>query len=690
MKIPYKIVYDKFGRIRFRFGANVFTREEGYSIEALFLSCVGVQNVVCNAINGSVLVDYKSGTRDFILEIINNIDIENLPLSKPRDENYIREIESNFYFSLAKKIAVRYSKIWFLPFPIRKIFIIYESIGYFKAGLKALFSLKMNVDLIDATAILVSILNNDYSTAGNVMFMLGISDILEEYTRKKSTQVLSSCLSLNIENVWTIKNDNLKLTPIGQINIGDVIQVHAGNTIPLDGKIIKGEASVNEASMTGEAVSVLRNVDNVVYAGTVIEEGNIDIEVSSTQDNTRINKIISLIDNSEDYKSNLQSKSEKLANNIVPFSFLAVALTFAFTKDIMRSTSVLMVDYSCAIKLTTPIYIMSAMRYAASSKILIKGGKHLEEYATADTIVFDKTGTLTLATPTVAKIITFGDITRREALKISACLEEHFPHSVAKAIVKQAEIEDIKHREEHDEPKYIIAHGISSMLKGKPVLIGSHHFIFEDEKINISDEDLQIINQNKNGYTTIFLAIDSKLAAMICIEDPVRSEAFWVINSLKNLGIKRVIMITGDSEPAAKAVSRELGIDEYYFEVLPHGKVEIIEKLKEQGNKIIMVGDGINDSPALTFANVSVAMKDSSDIAKEVADVTLLTEDLKGLVELRNIATVTLDKISRNFGYIVGINTSLILLGSGGFISPSTSAFLHNSSTIGLSLLSMK
>jgi len=523
------------------------------------------------------------------------------------------------------------------------------------------------------------------------MTLLRISELLEDYTRKRAKQSLSEELALNIDTVWLVKDDGETLaTPLAQIKTGDKILVQTGNVIPLDGEIVNGEAIINESAMTGEPLGVLRRTGAGVYAGTVVEEGNIEINVRSLANDTRIQKIISLIDKSETLKANAQSKAEKLADAIVPFSFLAAAATFVFTGNFIRATSVLMVDYSCAIKLATPICIISTMHKAAKRKILIKGGKHLEAFANADVIVFDKTGTLTAACPSVKKIIPFGDICRDGVLRISACLEEHFPHSMAKAITRLAEKEGLQHREEHAKPQYVVAHGISSIYGGKRVLIGSRHFIEEDEKIKISDEENAIIQAESDGFSTVFLAVAGKLAGMICINDPVRKEAKAVLDELKNMGIKRVIMLTGDSKTAAKSVCEELGIDEFYASVLPDKKAEIISRLQEEGRSVIMVGDGINDSPALAQADVSVAVKDGSDIAKEVADISLLSQNLGGLITLRKMSCEMLKNIDRNYFGIIGINSALLLAGAWGIILPSTCALLHNVSTMLLCASSMR
>ena len=671
-------------------GRDTFSAEQGYSIEAFIMSAKSVISVEANHINGGILILYIPGCREQIIALLDNLDIRSLPESKALEIHHKREIDDAFIRSIALIIGNYYFKKLFLPAPLKVFFTVRAALRYWKKGVLSLKNKKVNVDVLDAAAILASVAQGDFKTASSIMTLLQVSELLDDYTKKRARQSLTESLALNIDCVWLVRSDETVFAPISQIQVGDTIRVHAGSLIPLDGEVTYGEALVNEASMTGEPLGTLRTAGNSVYAGTVVEEGSIEIKVKALADNTRIQNIIALIDNSENLKAGIQSKAERLADTIVPFSFLAAAGTLLLTGNITRATAVLTVDYSCAIKLTTPICIISAMHEAAKHRILVKGGKHLEAFANADTIIFDKTGTLTLACPSVAKVVPFGGLTRNETLKMSACLEEHFPHSVAKAIVRQAESEGLGHREEHAVPEYILAHGISSTLHGKRVLIGSWHFITVDEKIEITEEEKAIIKSESEGYSSVYLAMGGKLAGMICIEDPVRPEALKVLQELKKLEIEHIIMLTGDSETAAKSVCEEIGITEYYASVSPEKKAEIIQSLREQGRTVIMVGDGINDSPALAQADVSVAMKDGSDIAKEVADISLLSENLTGLLTLRYMSRELLRHINRNYRHIVGFNTSLLLAGAAGIIKPSTSAMLHNASTMLLCGLSMK
>ncbi|MDL2246906.1 heavy metal translocating P-type ATPase [Methanobrevibacter sp. OttesenSCG-928-K11] len=558
-----------------------------------------------------------------------------------------------------------------------------------KEGLKSLMSFEINVALLDGVAIAGSLLDKSFSSVSSLMFLLSISDLLESYTVKRAKNTLQSSLALNIDTVWLVTSNGTEInTPISKISKEDYIKVRTGEIIPVDGTVVEGDAMINESSMTGEPLAIHKSVDSTIYAGTVVEEGSIIIEVRSVNEETRINKIIKLIEDSEDLKANIQSKAERLADNIVPYSFATTIATYALTQDAQKALSVLMVDFSCAIKLSTPLVVISAMREASNEKLLVKGGKFLESFAQADTIVFDKTGTLTNASPNVAKVISLGDYSREEILKMGACIEEHYAHSVARAIVKQAEKEKLNHEEEHAEVKYIVAHGIVTHYGDKKVIIGSKHFIVDDENIKFTKKQNEIIDKNSNEYSIIYLAIDGKLEGIFCIDDPVRDEAKDVINSLKTLGINKVIMLTGDSENAAYHVSIELGIDEYKSQILPEDKAKIIEDIKQNGNQVIMVGDGINDSPALSTANVSVSMKNSSDIAREVADISLLSDNLNELVTLRILSQKMLDKINNNYKLIVGINSSLIGLGIAGIISHTTSSLIHNLSTMAIGLWS--
>lgn len=686
----YKIIYDKPGRLRLRMGQEAFAPAQGYGIEQQLKSQTGIISAEATSINGGVLIYYKPGSRDRILAYVEKLDRNKLPESEKQDANWTRELDDTFSHALLATVGRHYIIKLLIPAPIRALLTLRRIFFHLQKGLQSLQKGRLNVDVLDAAAVTAAALQGDYKTAASIMMLLHVSELLEDYTRKKAHQTLTRSLALHIDNVWIVQEEQDILMPISKVGIGELLRIRAGSVVPLDGEVVEGEAVVNEASMTGEPLGVLRKQGHSVYAGTALEEGTIVIKVRTLANDTRIQNIVSLIDHSEMLKAEVQSRAEKLADSIVPFSFLTSFATLLLTRNVTKAMSVLMVDYSCAIKLSMPICVITAMHEAAKQRILVKGGKYLEAYANADTIVFDKTGTLTEACPKVAKVIPASGRSRNEVLKIAACLEEHFPHSVAKAIVKQAEEENLSHKEEHAEVEYVVAHGISSMLYGERVLIGSAHFIFDDEGIKIPNAQKDLIKEEIDGYSAVYLAIGGELAGTICVEDPVRKDAKNTLAVLRELGMEHIIMLTGDGEAAAKAACEALGIEEYYAQVLPEDKAEIIRSLKEQGRTVIMVGDGINDSPALSCADVSVAMKDGSEIAKEIADITLLSENLDGLITLRHLSKALFTRIEKNYASILGVNTTLLLLGVGGVIQPSTSAFLHNASTMMFSGASMR
>lgn len=581
---------------------------------------------------------------------------------------------------------------WFLPMPIRNAITLYRAIKYIWNGLDSLTSFRVDVALLDGAAVTGALLQGQYDPASSMMFLLSISDELEHYTVQKAKSTLKDSLALNIDTVWLVDDDGEeKQVPAMDIDKGDRIKVRMGDVVPVDGKVVDGEGMVNEASMTGEPLAVHKTNGKTVHAGTVMEEGNIVVEVYSMNKETRLNKIIDLIENSEDLKAETQGKAERLADSIVPYSFLATALTYLITRNASKALSVLMVDFSCAIKLTTPLSVISAMREASDNRMMVKGGKFLEHYANADTIVFDKTGTLTNATPKVVDVIPMSRRYKRdEILRMAACIEEHFAHSIATSIVNQAAEEGLKHDEDHSEVEYIVAHGIVTEYDGKRAVIGSRHFLFDDEKIKLTKTQEKKIEKEAAEHSVVYLAIDGKLEGLICIDDPVREEAKYVIEELKSLGIENVIMLTGDGESGAKAGAKSLGITQYRSQVLPEDKSRIVEELKAEGKTVIMVGDGINDSPALAAADVSVSMKHSSDIAREVADISLLSDDLYDLVTLRKLSVGMLDKINTNYRNILVFNGSLLVLGVMGLIQPATSSMLHNLSTMIFGAMSTK
>ena len=692
--MKYQVMYDSGSRLRVRSGQWAFTQNEGYGLASLLLDESFIHEVYTSHRNGSILIYYDEGieNRQKIFDILDGITLDDLFEAEPVQTQTSKEISENFYMKLTKMIIHRIGYRLFLPMPIRNALTIYHALKYVWEGLDSLTSFRVDVALLDGAAVAGALLHKQYKPASSMMFLLSISDALEDYTIQKAKSTLKDSLALNIDTVWVVGEDGEeKQCPAVDIDRGDRIRVHMGDVIPVDGKVIEGDGMVNEASMTGEPLAIHKRPGKTVHAGTVIEEGNLIIEVYSMNKETRLNKIIDLIENSEDLKAETQSKAEKLADSIVPYSFIATALTYLITRNPTKALSVLMVDFSCAIKLTTPLSIISAMREASDNRMMIKGGKFLENYANADTIVFDKTGTLTNATPKVVDVIPMSKrYGRDDILRMSACIEEHFAHSIATAIVKQAEAEGLYHEEDHSEVEYIVAHGIATEYDGKRAVIGSKHFLFDDEKVKVTKTQEKKIEKEAKEHSVVYLAIDGKLEGLICIDDPVREEAKYVIEELKSLGIENVIMLTGDSESGAKAGAKALGITEYRSQVLPEDKSRIVEELKSEGKTVIMVGDGINDSPALAAADVSVSMKNSSDIAREVADISLLSDDLYDLVTLRKLSTGMLDKINANYRNIVAVNGSLLVLGVLGVIPPSTSSMIHNLSTMLFGVMSTK
>ena len=692
--MKFQVMYDNGSRLRVRAGKWAFTKEEGYGLASLLLNQSFIYEVYTSHRNGSILIYYEEGieNKEKIFDILRGITLDDLFEAEPTQTQVSKEITDDFYLKLSKMIFKRLMGRLFLPIPIKNALTIFRALKYVSGGLDSLTSFRVDVALLDGAAVAGSLLLKQYQPASSMMFLLSISDELEDYTLQKAKSTLKDSLALNIDTVWIIGEDGEeKQCPVVDIDKGDKIKVHMGDVIPVDGKVIEGEGMVNEASMTGEPLAVHKRPGKTVHAGTVIEEGNLIVEVYSMNKETRLNKIIDLIENSEELKADTQSKAEKLADSIVPYSFIATALTYLITGNPTKALSVLMVDFSCAIKLTTPLSIISAMREASDNRMMIKGGKFLENYANAYTIVFDKTGTLTNATPKVVDVIPMSKrYTRDEILTMAACIEEHFAHSIAAAIVKQAEKEGLKHEEDHSEVEYIVAHGIATEYDGKRAVIGSKHFLFDDEKVKITKTQDKKVNKAAKEHSVVYLAIDGKLEGIICIDDPVREEAKYVIEELKSLDIENIVMLTGDSESGAKAASKALGITEYRSQVLPEDKSRIVEEFKDEGKTVIMVGDGINDSPALAAADVSVSMKNSSDIAREVADISLLSDDLYDLVTLRKLSTGMLDKINDNYRNIVLVNGSLLVLGVFGVISPSTSSMIHNLSTMLFGAMSTK
>lgn len=686
--MQHQIVYDKPQRLRARLNISL-SREQAAGLTMLLSGIEGVTSAETTPINGSMLIYYKAGARERILKFISSLKKSDIPEEDDitaESRELTHDFEQNI-FSLLKRGFIRR---FLLPGPLKTLFTFKRAGSFISRGTKSLWDGKINVSVLDAVSISAALLSGAYSTANSIMLLLNISELLEEYTHKKAKAALAKSIFVNTDKVWLVTDGGDVSIPSAQLKKGDKIRVRAGTMIPVDGEVFDGEATVNESSMTGEPLPVLRSAGSSVYAGTVIDEGSIVISVRNLPDESRIQKIADMIDESEGLKAGVQSKAEKLADAIVPYSLMTAIGTYLFTHSVQKALSVLMVDYSCAIKLSSPICVISAMREAVGHNIMIKGGKHLESYANADTIVFDKTGTLTTSCPRVEKVYAFNGYDEESVLRISACIEEHFPHSIARAVVKKAEEMGIAHEEEHADVEYVVAHGIATMLDGKRTLIGSAHFLFDDEGIVPDKETEEFIKKAAEGCSALYLSIGEKLVGMLCINDPLREDAAEVIENLTKCGFKRIIMLTGDSEAAAKKACKKLGIDEYRAQVLPEDKASIVMSLKENGHKVVMVGDGINDSPALAAADVSVAMRSASDIARQVADMTLLTEDLSSLITLKRLSEKLFKRISENHKFIVGFNTLLIIGGISGTLAPSTSAVLHNVSTTCISALSTR
>ena len=601
-----------------------------------------------------------------------------------------RELNAVYQEKLIGKVLMRYVKKIVLPYPVYTAYITLSSLKYIAKGIQSLWHRKIEVAVLDATAIGVSVLRKDFGTAGSVMFLLGIGELLEEWTHKKSVDDLARTMALNVGKVWLKSDGQEVLVSVNDISAGDEVVVHMGNVIPFDGEVSEGEAMVNQASLTGESLPIRKAEGNYVYAGTVLEEGELTILVKEVGGSSRFEKIVTMIEESEKLKSSLEGKAEHLADRLVPYTLGGTALTYLLTRNTTKALSVLMVDFSCALKLAMPISVLSAIREASLYHMTVKGGKYLEAVAEADTIVFDKTGTLTKAKPSVAEVVSFDGREPDELLRIAACMEEHFPHSMAKAVVQAAEEKGLAHEEMHSKVEYIVAHGISTTINGKRAVIGSSHFVFEDEKCTIPEGKEELFENLPVEYTHLYLAIENQLAAVICIEDPLREEAEAVITSLRKAGLSKIVMMTGDSERTAHAIAERVGVDEYYSEVLPEDKAAFVEKEKAAGRKAIMIGDGINDSPALSAADVGIAISDGAEIAREIADITISADDLYQIVTLKLISDALMKKISKNYKQIVGFNTGLIALGVAGVIQPATSALLHNTSTLVISLKSMQ
>lgn len=631
-----------------------------------------------------------SGKRELLIQALRKFRYTSVKVPDEVLTNSGRQLNDIYQEKLIGKVLFHYAGKIFLPYLVRKAVVLWKAVHYLKEGWKSLARRKLEVAVLDASAIGISVLRGDFNTAASVMFLLGVGETLEEWTHKKSVGDLARSMSLNVSKVWLKSEEQEVLVDSRKIKEGDNIVVHMGNVIPFDGVVCEGEGMVNQSSLTGEPLPVLKKAGGYVYAGSVLEEGELTFTVKKAGGSSRYEKIVEMIEESEKLKSSLEGKAERLADRLVPVTFAGTALTWLFTRNITKALAVLMVDFSCALKLTMPIAVLSAIRQAGSYDITVKGGKFLEAVAEAETIVLDKTGTLTKAMPTVKMIVPFCEAGENELLRIAACLEEHFPHSMAKAVVSAAKKAGLEHEEMHSKVEYIVAHGISSSIEGKRVFIGSAHFIFDDEKCTVPKEYQKQFESLPEEYSHLYLAIDGVLAAVICIEDPLREESASVVRALKGAGFQKVVMMTGDNERTAAFIARKAGVDEYYSEVLPEDKAMFIEKEKAKGKKVLMVGDGINDSPALSAADAGIAVSDGSELAREIADITIPADNLYQIVRLKYLSQALMRRINRNYKEIVGINTLLILLGVGGMIQPTTTAMFHNMSTIAISLQSMQ
>ena len=687
--MKFVIKHEIKGRLRVHMAQQRMTYEQADVLQYYLQQSDLVVDAKVYEQTADVVISYN-GDRAAMIHLLCTFKYQMVEVPEGYLESTGRELNSEYKEKLICKVVWHYGKKLILPAPIRNVITIVNGIRYIWKGLQSLRHRRLDVAVLDATGIAVSLLRQDMGTAGSVMFLLGIGELLEEWTHKKSVGDLARSMSLNVEKVWQKVGDQEILVSASTIEKGDEIIVHAGNIIPFDGVVTTGDATVNQASLTGESVPVAKNIDSYVYAGTVLEEGELTICVKATGSATKYEKIVTMIEDSEKLKSNLEGKAEHLADKLVPYTLGGTLLTWLLTRNVTKALSILMVDFSCALKLAMPISVLSAIREANQHKITVKGGKFLEAVADADTIVFDKTGTLTKAQPTVAEVVSFSETKNPdELLRIAACLEEHFPHSMAKAVVDAAREKHLDHEEMHSKVEYIVAHGISTTIEGKKAVIGSYHFVFEDENSVIPKGMEEKFSRLPAEYSHLYLAIEGVLAAVICIEDPLRPEAAEIVRQLKKAGLKKIVMMTGDSERTAKAIAKKVGVDEYYAEVLPEDKANFVEKEKAEGRKVIMIGDGINDSPALSAADVGIAISEGAEIAREIADITVAADDLAEILVLRMLSNRLMKRIHRNYRFIVTFNAGLILLGVGGILQPTTSALLHNTSTLYIGLKSM-
>ena len=682
------ILHDIPGRLRVHLHCGSMTLHQADVLEYYLRGIGGVTEVKVYDRTQDAVVLYDAARGD-VVSALASFSFPRAEAMGLVPEHTSRALNREFEDKLAMTVMRRCISKLFLPVPVTTALTLFRSVKYIKEGLKALWHGRLSVAVLDATAVTVSLVRGDFSTAGSVMFMLRLGEILEEWTHKKSVADLAGAMSLNVDKVWLQVEDTEVLVPVSDVKEGDRVVVRTGGMIPLDGKVVSGEAMVNQSSMTGESMPVPKRPGSYVYAGTVAEEGECVICVDKAPGGGRYDRIVHMIEESEKLKSTAEDKAARLADHLVPYTLGGTALTYLLTRNITKTLAVLMVDFSCALKLAIPIAVLSAMRESSGHRISVKGGRFLEAVAKADTIVFDKTGTLTYATPKVAQIVTFGGHSEPDMLRLAACLEEHYPHSMANAVVEEAKVRGLSHEEYHSQVQYVVAHGISSMVEGRKVLIGSAHFVFEDEGCRVPAGEEEKFDTLPEEYSHLYLCIAGELAAVICIFDPLRREARDAVQALHNCGIRKVVMMTGDNRRTAEAVARQVGVDAVFAEVLPEDKAAFIREEKAKGHTVIMVGDGVNDSPALSEADAGIAISTGAAIAREIADITIASEDLFELVTLRRLGEALMARIHRNYRFIVGFNFSLIVLGVAGVLPPTTSALLHNMSTLGISLKSM-
>ncbi len=689
VQMKFKIVHEIKGRIRIHIIRRQMSPKDADILQYYLISQDFITSAKIYERNQDAVLCYTKNRED-VIRLLQKFSFEKVSVPEHIWQNSGREVNREYWDKIVQKVVLRIGSKLFLPMPIRNVIITFQALKYIRNGIGTLAKRKIDVSVLDGTAITVSLLRGDKKTAGSVMFLLGIGEILEEWTHKKSVDDLARSMALNISRVWLLADGKEVLADTDQVKPGDSIVIRMGSVIPFDGVVTEGSGEVSQASMTGEALPVAKEAGGYVYAGTVLEAGELVVLVKETSGSSKYEKIVRMIEESERLKSSMEGKAAHLADKLVPYTLLGTAAVYLLTGNATKALSVLMVDFSCALKLAMPIAVLSAIREAGTHQITVKGGKFLEKAAEADTIIFDKTGTLTKAQPAVVEVVPFISADKDELLGIAACLEEHFPHSMAKAVVLAAQEQGITHEERHSKVEYIVAHGISSTVDGRKVIIGSYHFVFEDEGCTIPEGMQEKFDDLPAEYSHLYLAIEGRLAAVICIEDPLRDEAATVVAALREAGFQKIVMMTGDSERTACSIASKVGVDEYYSEVLPEDKAAFVEQEKAAGRKVVMVGDGLNDSPALSAADVGIAISDGAQLAREIADITIDADHLSGLVTLKTISNRLMVRIRRNYAKIIGINSGLILLGVSGILQPAASALVHNASTLAISLNSMK